>query len=192
MGAGNLKEGHRSVNCRGWGPVCLRNCWRAPQQAKVILKGRTLVHCYIALLAHSLEPQALVKRCISSLPWKLRDILLLGMHALSKYKMKSINEQTILWIREYSETERPIGQWLKNHSQPQLSCQTMIVMSLEQTEHLEVLRLPFLVANCLLVTANSMGGITANEWRNECRIPVASFRPLVPAMSEHKSVGGPH
>jgi len=47
----------------------------------------------------------------------------------------------------------------------------MIVMSLEQAEHLEVFRLPFFVANCLLMTANSMGAITANKRR----IPVASF-----------------
>ena len=38
-------------------------------------------------------------------------------------------------------------------------------MSLEQIRHQEVFRSPFFVANCLLVTANSMGTIAANECR---------------------------
>ena len=53
MGGGNLREGHWSANCCGWGPVCLRNCWRAAQQAKVILKGGTLVHCSVRTLTRT-------------------------------------------------------------------------------------------------------------------------------------------
>ena len=75
-------------------------------------------HLYMALFAHSLELQPLVKRCIKFTDVEIERGAFTLHRTLANHNMLPINEPISLWPRGCSETESPIGQRLKNRSKP--------------------------------------------------------------------------